>query len=211
MQKSIILSLLVAMPMLAQEPVAAQETAPAPAPQTREASRPAKHGARKTGHPKRGLARFDANKDGQLDDQELAAVKAAFEANMAKRHEKLLEKFDANKDGQLDDQEKAAMKAAREAHKAERQQQGPRRDVQKPQGPRSQRAGQQDPRGRQGDGSRPDMRERLLEKFDTNKDGQLDDQEKAAMKAAREARKAERRQQGFRRHGERGSHSSQEG
>lgn len=32
---------------------------------------------------------------------------------------------------------------------------------------------------------------RMLEKFDTNKDGKLDDTEKAAAQAAREARKAE--------------------
>ncbi len=61
------------------------------------------------------LEKFDANKDGQLDEQEKAAMKAAREARHAEMKQKMLEKFDANKDGQLDEQEKAAMKAEFEA------------------------------------------------------------------------------------------------
>lgn len=52
------------------------------------------------------VAKYDANKDGKLDDAEKAKMskkaKAAFE--------KIMTKYDTNKDGVLDDTEKAAMK-----------------------------------------------------------------------------------------------------
>ena len=96
--KSLLLTL-----MAAAMPLMAQEAAPAPQPaQPCPCHKP---------HFKHILAKFDANKDGQLDDQEKAAMKEAFEARKAEFEKKILEKFDANKDGQLDDQEKAAMKA----------------------------------------------------------------------------------------------------
>jgi hypothetical protein len=45
-------------------------------------------------------------------------------------------------------------------------------------------------------GDRPD-RKAMKEKFDTNKDGQLDDAERAEMKAAFQARRAERLEKKF--------------
>jgi Spy/CpxP family protein refolding chaperone len=45
-------------------------------------------------------------------------------------------------------------------------------------------------------GDRPD-RKAMKEKFDTNKDGQLDDAERAQMKAAFQAKRAERLEQKF--------------
>ena len=108
--KSLLLTLIAA-----SMPIMAQETAPAPAPDPAPQPPPACHKP----HFKHILAKFDANKDGQLDEQEKAAMKTAFEARKAEFEKKMLEKFDANKDGQLDDQEKAAMKAAFEARKAE--------------------------------------------------------------------------------------------
>ncbi len=47
--------------------------------------------------------------------------------------------------------------------------------------------------GRRGHGMGPqgEFGKRLIEKFDTNKDGQLDDSEKQAMKEAMQARRAE--------------------
>ncbi len=139
---------------------------------------------------KKMLEKFDANKDGQLDDQEKAAMKAEFEAMKAEMEKKLLEKFDANKDGQLDDQAKAAIQAEFEAKRGERQPgcgkgpKGPRHHKGHGHGPKGPRhMGPQGPKG--------DMHKKMMEKFDANKDGQLDDQEKAAMKAEFEARKAE--------------------
>jgi len=59
------------------------------------------------------LKKYDANKDGVLDETE----KAAWEADKAKRRSsdeaRRLGKFDANKDGKLDESELAAEKAAK--------------------------------------------------------------------------------------------------
>ncbi len=59
------------------------------------------------------LQKYDTNKDGKLDDQEKAAMKADFEAKREQRKAEMLAKFDTNKDGKLDDNEKAAMRDAR--------------------------------------------------------------------------------------------------
>ncbi len=72
---------------------------------------------------------YDINKDGKIDEQEKAAMKAD---RAAKRQARLLAKYDANKNGQLDTEEeakhqadlakrreqRAARKAAKEAEKA---------------------------------------------------------------------------------------------
>ncbi len=83
--------------------------------------------------------------------------------------------YDANKDGLLDDQEKQAMKAGIESRLGELATKGKGH-------------------GGRGHGMRPqgDMRQKMLDKFDANKDGQLDDQEKQAMKAQFEAKRGER-------------------
>ena len=110
------------------------------------------------------LERFDANKDGKLDDAEKAKAK---EASAERRKDgggrrggevpaRLLEKYDANKDGKLDEAEKA--KAKEEFAKS-----GGRREMS------------------------PEMKAKLLEKYDANKNGQLDDDEQA--KAREEFRK----------------------
>ncbi len=114
MKTSIILSLVAAMPLMAQEP------APAPA------QAPACNCPCRMHHPgfearkAKCLEKFDTNKDGQLDDQEKEAMKAAREARRAEHRAKFMEKFDTNKDGQLDEQEKEAVKAAFEARRGER-------------------------------------------------------------------------------------------
>ena len=59
------------------------------------------------------LQKFDANKDGKLDDSERAQMKAAFEAKRAERHKAALAKFDANKDGKLDATERKTMQDTR--------------------------------------------------------------------------------------------------
>lgn len=59
------------------------------------------------------IAKFDANKDGKLDEKEMAEAKKAWEGKHAEREGRMLEKFDANKDGKLDEKERAAAEEAR--------------------------------------------------------------------------------------------------
>ena len=100
-------------------------------------------------------------------------------------HKMMLEKFDANKDGQLDDAEKAAAKADFEKMRAER---GPKCGHRGPKGPRC--GGPRGPRHMSPE-QKDECRAKFMEKFDANKDGQLDDAEKAAVKADFEAKRAE--------------------
>ncbi len=60
----------------------------------------------------RRLARFDADKNGTLDEGERTAAKAAVGEHREERKEKVLARFDADKDGTLDEGERAAAKAA---------------------------------------------------------------------------------------------------
>ena len=91
------------------------------------------------------------------------------------RHKEMLEKFDADKDGKLSDEER---KAAHEAMKEARGQRGDK-------GPRGPHAGKH---GHPGPHFNPEQRKAFIEKFDTDKDGQLSDEErKAAHEAIKEA------------------------
>jgi Ca2+-binding EF-hand superfamily protein len=67
---------------------------------------------------KETLAKYDTNKDGALDDTEMAAWKADIAAKAKATKEENLAKYDANKDGKLDETEKAARKADEDAEKA---------------------------------------------------------------------------------------------
>lgn len=60
--------------------------------------------------------KFDADKSGDLSDEEKATMKAAMKAKGEERKAAMLAKFDANKDGTLDETEKAAMKAEMKAN-----------------------------------------------------------------------------------------------
>ncbi len=96
MKKSLLIALFAAMPLMAQDFPQKPECAP----QLTEEQKAEM------------LAKFDADKDGQLSDEER---KAARDARKAERKDKFMEKFDADKDGQLSDEER---KAARDARKA---------------------------------------------------------------------------------------------
>lgn len=181
MKKSILIALFAAMPLFAQE-AAPEAAAPAPAPEAAAAP--------EAGQPGCGCRRHHGQRPELTEEQ-----KAEFRARM-------LEKFDTNKDGQLDEQEKEAMRAAHRDHRGQRPGcgKGPRPEGKPgcgcPKGPR--------PEGRPGcgcpKGPRPELTEeqkaecraRMLEKFDANKDGQLDEQEKEAMRAARCAHRGQR-------------------
>ena len=164
MIKSLIIAVTVSLPLLAQqEAPAPQDAPPIPGRLQRAAF----------------MEKFDTNKDGQIDEQEKQAIRQAQEAHKAEFQKKLLEKYDANKDGQLDDQEKAAIKAdfekdAQQRRHMHRRGHGPGR-----------------PSSCCNCGKRPGPHPAFMEKFDTNKDGQIDEQEKQAIRQAQEARKAE--------------------
>lgn len=61
---------------------------------------------------------YDADKSGQLSDEEKAAAKEAAKAKAKETREANLEKYDANKDGKLDKDERAQKKADEEAARA---------------------------------------------------------------------------------------------
>ena len=91
-------------------------------------------------------------------------------------HKKMLEKFDADKDGQLSDAEKEAMKAEMKNRLEEGKNRPGVRGDRNPKAPRGEKRERP---------SREDMQKKMLEKFDSDKDGQLSDAEKEAMKSAR--------------------------
>jgi len=104
--------------------------------------------------------------------------------------EAILEKYDVNKNGQIDPDEKAAMDRDREARREEfikrfdTDGDGQLSETER------QAAREQMPNmghGRHGG----EMRQRMMEKYDANKNGQLDPDEKAAFERDREARRAE--------------------
>jgi Ca2+-binding EF-hand superfamily protein len=66
--------------------------------------------------------KFDANKDGQLDEKERETARGEMQKRREgtqKMREEMMKKFDANSDGQLDDSERAEMQKARDARRAE--------------------------------------------------------------------------------------------
>ena len=154
------------------------------------------------------LAKFDADKDGKLSKEER---KAAHEARKAEMKAKFMEKFDADKDGQLSDAEKEAVKAEfqkrapkfnKRGHKGPRcgakrarRPHGPRCGAM-PQGPRPQLSEEQKAEMKAKFQARvAEMKAKLMEKFDADKDGQLSDAEKEAVKAdfQKHARKFQKR------------------
>lgn len=127
-------------------------------------------GGRKMGPPPPEIMeKYDANKDGQLDETERAALKQDIADGkiqppqrgpggpggprppMGPPPKEILEKYDVNKDGKLDDTEHAAI----------------RKDIE---------AGKLQPPGRRG-GPPPE----ILKQYDTDQDGKLSETERAAL------------------------------
>ena len=78
-----------------------------------EGKAPEKNVPAKSDVPPSVLKKFDKNKDGALDEKELAkweAEKTARREKYAKERAELLAKFDANKDGKISEEERAAAK-----------------------------------------------------------------------------------------------------
>jgi Ca2+-binding EF-hand superfamily protein len=114
---------------------------------------------------KRLLEKFDANKDGQLSAEEKANAQAELMKNAAPQMKELIKRFDRNGDGQLDAREQAAAREAMAKIRA--------------QGGGAPQAGA--PVILPGNNEIPAA---ILEKFDKDGDGKLNDKELAAAKKA---------------------------
>jgi len=64
------------------------------------------------------LEKFDADKDGHLDEDERKAAREAMQARREEARKQRLAEFDANGDGKLDEAEKKAMHEAMKAKRA---------------------------------------------------------------------------------------------
>ena len=121
----------------------------------------------------------------QLTEEQKAEMKAKFEAKKAEMKAKFMEKFDTDKDGQISDAEKEAAKADFEKNAPKFHKRGPK-------GPRC--CGKKGPRPELTEEQKAEMKAKFearkaerkakfMEKFDTDKDGQISDAEKEAIKA----------------------------
>jgi Ca2+-binding EF-hand superfamily protein len=123
----------------------------------------------------RMLERFDADGNGELSETEREAARETIRTEHADRHEaakaKLLERFDDNGDGELDEAERAEVRATIGPMLRERMQR----------------------EGGRGEGRhhRHAFKRHVLERFDADGDGTLNETERAAAKAFAEQKKAE--------------------
>ena len=180
MKNSVLFALVAALPLFAQD------AAPAPAPSVpATAVQPARHHRpqmteeQKAAFHAKMLEKFDTNKDGQLDDAEKEAMKAEFmkhhqgqpgKPGMHRPHGPRPEGRPAAAPAEPCNcgcNEGKPCECKQHKHEGKPGMHGPRHP-QHPQMTEEQKAA---------------FRAKMLEKFDTNKDGQLDDAEKEAMKA----------------------------
>jgi len=102
--RKIALGLLALAAMLIVSPLKAEDTAP----------------KKEKGPSKAELKKYDANGDGQLDEAEIAKMKADEKAKREEKRAEDLAKYDENKDSKLNKAEKEKMKAEHEAARAEK-------------------------------------------------------------------------------------------
>jgi Ca2+-binding EF-hand superfamily protein len=117
------------------------------------------------------LKKYDANKDGMLDETEKAVWQADKEKQRAAREARRAEdlaRYDADKDGKLEKDERAVMKADDEKVRAEK------------------KAAQEARKGEKAAA----IEAKKLAKYDKNQNGKLDEDELAARKADEEKYKA---------------------
>ncbi|MEM1058673.1 MAG: hypothetical protein AAGK14_05450 [Verrucomicrobiota bacterium] len=120
--------------------------------------------------PPEVIEKFDADGDGQLNEEERQAAREARRANM-------LEKYDADGDGQLSDEEKAQLRADNP-----RKRKGPRKlPPEVVERFDADGDGQLNEEERQA--ARQARRAEMLEKYDADGDGQLSDEERAEARA----------------------------
>ncbi|HUL53311.1 MAG TPA: hypothetical protein VLT83_07880 [Opitutaceae bacterium] len=117
------------------------------------------------------LKKYDANKDGVLDDAEQAAWRADQDKQRAAREARRAEdlaRYDTDKDGKLEKDERAVMKADDEKARAEKKAAQEARKAEKAAA----------------------LEAKKLAKYDRNQNGKLDDDELAARKADEEKYRA---------------------
>jgi len=73
------------------------------------------------GPSKANLEKYDANKDGKLEETETAKINADRDAKRDAEKKARLEKYDTNKDGKIDKTEAEAEKADKEKAKADKE------------------------------------------------------------------------------------------
>jgi Ca2+-binding EF-hand superfamily protein len=110
------------------------------------------------------MKQYDTNGDGQLNEQEQAAMQTAMRADFEKRQAEQLKKYDANHNGQLDEKEMAAMRADYDTLRAEMMKKYDTNGD-----------------GQLDDNERTARDAARLKAYDRNADGKLDESEAASM------------------------------
>ncbi|MDB6071662.1 MAG: putative signal transduction protein with EFhand domain [Verrucomicrobiales bacterium] len=172
----------------APAPGAPAQTAPAPAPAPAATPTPTAEPAEKSTAPApekhsrvkalraRLLKRLDADQDGKLSPEERTAAKTEFQAKAAALREKARELFDADKDGKLSEEERATAKEAL------------RTALEKRASKKKAANGADNAVAEARQKMAATARRKVLEKFDTDRDGQLSETERAQLREARKAR-----------------------
>ena len=175
MKKSFIIAMIAALPAFAQQEVPAENVTPQPRHWGAAGEMP--KAPNREEMQRKMLEKFDADKDGQLSDAEKEAIKAEMKNRHGKRGERPegMPKF-GNKRGERPEG------------------QMPKFDGKRPEGmPEGEMPKFGNKRGERPQGQMP---QKMLEKFDTDKDGQLSDAEKEAMRKARPERKGKGEKRG---------------
>lgn len=142
------------------------------------------------------LKRFDTNGDGKLDETEKARLREAVEARRSELGKRKKEgkvkggRGEARRQGEGQGAERRAQREARGGAKRElrRSERGDTVKRERPQGEGNRRG--QGARMGERQELREQRRQQLLQRFDVNGDGQLDQQERQALKTAMEQRRA---------------------
>ena len=126
----------------------------------REGRRPGKGGPG-ADFRKKMLEKYDADKDGKLNEEERGKAREEMKKHFKERRAEMLKKFDKDGDGKLSEEERKAL------HEAMKKRHGDRKPGEgRPGGPGK------GPRG-------ADFRKKMIEKFDADGDGKLNEEERA--------------------------------
>jgi HlyD family secretion protein len=161
------------------QPIAAVD--PGGVPDGQAAASVARAGGQRSGFNREEMMKqYDKNSDGELDDTERETMRTAMAARFGQggpggqagsrggfNREEMMKQYDKNSDGELDETEREAMRTAMAARFAQAGQAG---------------EGGQSPEGAQGGQRR--NREEMMKQFDKNGDGELDEEERNAMRAS---------------------------
>ena len=194
MKKTLLIALCAALPVFAQE-----EAPTAPQPRHWGAAGEMPQMKNREEMQRKMLEKFDADKDGQLSDAEKEAIKAEMKNRHGKRGERPegMPKF-GNKRGERPEGQMPKFDGKRPEgmpeFNGERPEGMPKFDGKRPEGmPEGEMPKFGNKRGERPQGQMP---QKMLEKFDTDKDGQLSDAEKEAMRKARPERKGKGEKRG---------------